>query len=256
MRAIWKGTIGFGLVNIPVRLYSATEQSRLDLDMVDVRDMAHIHYKRVNEDTGKEVEWDNIGKAYQLDDRYILLDDEDFEQASPEKSKTIQINHFVNEDEIDTIYFENSYFLEPEKSGERAYRLLLEALKKSKKVGLSQFVMRTLETLAVIKPMDEVLVLSRIRFAQEIRSYDELKIPSSKIKKEEMEMAMDLIDRYSTDFKIDKFKDEYSSELLKIIKEKAKKPAAKKGRAKMKVVHKKSGDLLEQLKASLHKKSS
>ena len=256
MRSIWRGSIGFGLVNIPVRLYSATQQSRLDLDMVDVRDLENIQYKRVNESTGKEVDWDQIGKAYKLNDKYILLDDEDFEKASPEKTKTVHIDHFVNESEIDTIYFENAYFIEPEKSGERAYQLLLEALKKSKKVGVSQFVMRTVETLAVIKVMGDILILNKIRFAQEIRSYDELKIPSSKIKPAEMKMAMDLIDQYSSKFDIEKFRDEYAESLLKIIKAKAKKPSSKKTTTKkMKVVHKKSDNLLDQLKASLKKSS-
>lgn len=113
MRAIWKGSINFGLVNIPVKLFSATQQSNLDLDMVDRRDMGKIHFKRVNENTGKEIEWENIAKAYLLDGEYIMLEDEDFEEAAPEKSKIIEVNHFVNENEIDTIYFENSYYVEP-----------------------------------------------------------------------------------------------------------------------------------------------
>ena len=109
MRAIWKGTIGFGLVNIPVKLYSATQQSTLDLDMVDKRDHEKIHFQRVNEKTGKEVKWENIAKAYLINDEYVVLDEEDFLKAAPEKSKIIKINHFVNESEIDTIFYENSY---------------------------------------------------------------------------------------------------------------------------------------------------
>ncbi len=255
MRAIWKGSIGFGLVNIPVKLYSATQQSNIDLDMVDIRDMENIHYKRVNEATGKEVDWDQIGKAYKLNDKYILLDDEDYEQASPEKTKTIHIDHFVEESEIDSIYFENAYFIEPEKSGERAYKLLLESLKKAKKVGVSQFVMRTVETLAVIKVMDDILILNKIRFAQEIRSHEEIKLPTSKLKPEELKMAMNLIDQYSSKFDIAKFKDEYAASLLKIIKKKAKNPTAGKPKIKKLKIEKKSDDLFEQLKASLKKSS-
>jgi DNA end-binding protein Ku len=138
MRSIWKGAISFGLVNIPVKLYSATQQSNLDLDMLDKRDMGKIRFHRVNENTGKDVPQEAIGKAFNLDGRYIMLDETDFESAAPEKSKIIEINHFIDEKEIDTIYFENSYYIEPEKSGEKAYALLREALNKSGKVGIAQ----------------------------------------------------------------------------------------------------------------------
>ena len=252
MKAIWKGAISFGLVNIPVKLYSATEQSSLDLDMVDHRDMSHIKFKRINEDTGKEVTWEHIAKAYNLDDKYILLEPEDFEAAAPEKSKIIQVEHFVDEKDIDTIYFENSYYVEPEKSGVKAYALMREALAKAKKVGIAQFVLRTAETLTVLKPRGNVLVLSKIRFAQEIRDPDELKLPAaSEVKPAELKMAMALIKQYTGPFDIEKFKDEYAAALLKIIKAKAK--GAKRKTPKLKVVHTKSSDLMEQLKASLNK---
>src|SRR5436305_873859 len=123
MKAIWKGSIGFGLVNIPIRLFSATQQSNLDLDMIDRRDHARIRYKRVNEDSGKEVPWEEIAKAYDLDGEYVVLDDADYEAAAPEKSKMISVNYFVEEAEIDTIFFENSYYIEPEKAGAKAYAL-------------------------------------------------------------------------------------------------------------------------------------
>ena len=255
MKAIWKGTISFGLVNIPVKLYSATQQSSLDLDMVDPRDMSNIKFKRVNESTGKEVAWENIAKAYKLKDKYILLDPEDFEAAAPEKSQIIQVDHFVDESDIDTIYYENSYYIEPEKTGVKAYALMREALAKSKKVGIAQFVLRTAESLTVLKPRGKVLVLSKIRFAEEIRETDELNLPvSSEVKTTELKMAIDLIEQYATPFKIDQFKNEYSAALLKIIKAKAegKKPKI----PKLKVVHSKSKDLMEQLKASLEKSKS
>jgi DNA end-binding protein Ku len=255
MKAIWKGAIGFGLVNIPVRLFSATQQSNLDLDMVDSRDMGRIHFQRVNEHTGKEVKWENIAKAYKLNDDYIMLEDTDFEQAAPEKSKIIEVNHFVDEEEIDTIYYENSYYIEPEKSGAKAYALLREALTKSGKVGVAQFVMRTASALTVLKPMGDVLVLSKIRFAEEIRSAEEFDLPKkSAVKPAELKMAMSLIDQYSGPFNIEQFKDQYAADLLKVIKAKAKgkKPVAK----KMKIVHSKTEDLMAQLKASLKKKVS
>jgi len=255
MKAIWKGTIGFGLVNIPVKLYSATQQSTLDLDMVDKRDHAKIHFQRVNERSGKEVKWENIAKAYLVNDEYVVLDDEDFAQAAPEKSKIIEVDHFVNEEEIDSIYFENSYYVEPEKGGAKAYALLREALQKSGKVGLAQFVMRTAATLSVLKPMGDMLVLSKIRFAEEVRSVDEFDLPAkSAVKPVELKMALSLIDQYSGPFKIEKYKDEYAAALLKLIhaKAKGKRPAAR----KLKIVHSKTTDLMEQLKASLNKKKA
>jgi DNA end-binding protein Ku len=124
MKAIWKGSISFGLVNIPVKLFSATERSNLDLDMVDRRDLGKVRYRRINENTGKEIEWENIAKAYMHNGDYVVLEDEDFEEAAPEKTKIIEVNHFINEDEIDSIYYENSYYVEPEKQGEKAYALL------------------------------------------------------------------------------------------------------------------------------------
>src|ERR1035438_9084220 len=168
MKAIWTGAIGFGLVNIPVKIFSAVEESSLDLDMLDKKDHARIRFKRVNENTGKEVAWGNIVKGYDYDGNYVVLTDEDFEKASPEKSKIIEISEFVNEGEIQSLYFEMPYFLEPQKSGEKAYVLLREALKKSGKVGLGSFVLRSKESLCVLKPVDTVIILNKLRFAEEI----------------------------------------------------------------------------------------
>ncbi|MGO1817898.1 MAG: Ku protein, partial [Sphingobacterium sp.] len=132
MRAIWTGAIGFGLVNIPVKIYSATQSSQLDLDMLDRKDHANIRYKRVNENTGKEVSWDDIVKGYKLDDRYVVLEDADFEEALPEKNKMINLQSFVKIQEIDSIFFDTPYYLQPQKGGEKAYQLLFRALEKSK----------------------------------------------------------------------------------------------------------------------------
>lgn len=250
MRSIWKGSVSFGLVNIPVKLYSATQQSSLNLDMVDRRDMGKVRFKRINESTGKELTMEHIGKAYRYNGEYILLEDEDFEAASPEKSKIIEVNNFVKEDEIDTIYFENSYYVEPEKSGEKAYALLREALAKSGKVGLAQFVLRTSATLSVLKPMNDVLVLSKIRFAEEIRSTEELKVPPKNIvKPEEIKMALALINQYTEPFDIEKYKDEYVAALMKVIEDRA---SGKKGKVrKLKVTPTRTDNLMDQLKASL-----
>ncbi|MEO6838901.1 MAG: Ku protein, partial [Ginsengibacter sp.] len=150
MKAIWTGAIGFGLVNIPVKMYSATESSNLDLDMLDKKDHAHIKFMRVNENTGKEIAWENIVKGYKYHDDYVILDDKDFELASAKKTKTIEISDFVKEEEISSLYYETPYYLEPDKSGTRPYKLLLDALKKTKKVGVSTFVMRNKENLAIL----------------------------------------------------------------------------------------------------------
>lgn len=252
MRAIWRGSLSFGLVNIPVRLYSATEKSSLDLDMLDSKDHAHIRFQRVNEDTGKEVKWENIVKGYNLNGDYVVLEAKDFEAAAPEKSKIIELQNFVKEEEIDTIYYENSYYVEPEKSGAKAYALMRAALEKSGKVGIAQFVLRTAATLVVLKPLGNALVLSKIRFSEEIRSTEDLNIPGkTEVKANELKMAVTLIDQYSEKFDIKAFRDEYSDSLMKVIKAKAKgkKPTV----TKLKVVHSTGKDLMAQLKASLEK---
>ncbi|MBS1597733.1 MAG: Ku protein [Bacteroidetes bacterium] len=250
MRAIWTGAIGFGLVNIPVRLFSATESSDLDLDMLDKKDHSKIRFKRVNEETGKEVAWENIVKGYDYNGKYVVLTDEDFEKASPEKSKIIEIGEFVDEHQIESIFFETPYYLEPQKAGEKAYALLREALKKSGKVGVGNFIMRSKESLCVLKPIGNVIVLNKIRFAQEIRKPDDLNIPGKvTIKPNEMQMAIALIGQLTGKFDISSYKDSYSAALLKLIhaKAKGKKPAT----PQLRVVHSKAKDLMSQLKASL-----
>ena len=223
MRSIWKGAIGFGLVNIPVKLYSGVQNSNIDLDMLDERDHSHIKYQRINENTRKEVPYDKIVKGYFLNDRYVILDEHDFEDAAPEKNKVIELENFVDINEINPIYYETSYYTEPEKQGAKAYALLLKALEKSKKAGVGRFVLRNTENLCVIHPKDGVLVITKIRFQEEIREMTDLKkVEAKAISKKEMEVGLALIKQYSSKFDIAAFKDEYSSELLKIIKAKAK----------------------------------
>lgn len=223
MRSIWKGSIGFGLVNIPVKLYSGVQNSNLDLDMLDERDHAKIKFQRINEDTRKEVPYERIVKGYFLKDRYIILDEHDFEEAAPEKNKVIELENFVDIKEINPIYYETSYYTEPEKQGAKAYALLLKALEKSKKAGVGRFVLRSTENLCVIHPMDGVIVITKIRFQEEIRTLAEIKkVDDKAISKKEMDVGLALIKQYSSPFDIAAFKDTYSDELLKIIKAKAK----------------------------------
>jgi DNA end-binding protein Ku len=253
MRSIWTGAIGFGLVNIPVKLFSATQKSELDFDMLDKKDHSNIKFMRVNEKSGKEVPWGNIEKGYLLNDKYVILTDKDFENASAEKTKTISISSFVKETEIDSIYYEMPYYLQPEKSGERAYALLREALAKTGKVGVASFVMRNKEGLAILKPQGNVIVLNRIRFAEEIRDVSELKLPKKDMAKpSELKMAISLINQLTGKFDISEYKDTYTAQLLKFIKAKAKGTPIKK--STMRVVHKTDNDLLSQLKASLEGK--
>ena len=252
MKALWTGSIGFGLVNIPVKMYSAVEDSSLDLDMLDKKDHANIRFKRVNEHTGKEVPWENIVRGYLLNEKYVVLDKSDFEKASPEKTRHIEITQFVGEKEIDSTYFETPYFLEPEKTGVRAYGLLREALEKSGKVGVGLFVMHNREHVCIIKAHDDVIVLNRIRFAQEIRSPKDLNLPAGKSKPAELKMAVSLINQLTEPFDVKKYKDDYTDKLLKIIKAKSKGKSVP--YTPMKVVHSKTKDLMEQLKASLDTK--
>lgn len=252
MRSIWTGTIGFGLVNIPVKLFSATDSSDLDLDMLDKNDHSNIRFKRVNEKTGKEVSYDNIVRAFNLDGNYVILSDDDFKKASPEKTKMIEIAEFVDEKEIDSVYFDTPYYLEPQKSGVKAYALLRDALKKTGKAGVATFVLRTKESLALLKTSGNVLMLQKIRYSEEIRKPDDLELPKSTSKPAEIKMAINLIEQLSGEFNIENYKDTYSEELMKLIKAKSKgKTIAK---PKMRVVHSKSDDLMDQLKASLSNK--
>ena len=222
MRSIWKGSIGFGLVSIPIKLYSAVQTSSLDFDMLDSRDHSRIRYQRVNEHTHKEVPYDKIVKGYKLDDNYVIMDEHDFESAAPEKNKIIEIESFVDIADVNPMYYETSYYAEPDTKNNKAYGLLIQALIKSKKAGLARFVLRSTESLCIVHPVKNVLVVTNIRFAQEIRDTDELKIEDANVSKKELDMGLALINQYAEKFDITKFKDEYNGELLKIIQAKAK----------------------------------
>lgn len=251
MKAIWSGSIGFGLVNIPVKLFSASSPSRLDLDMLDSHDHSNIRFMRVNEKTGKEVKWENIVKAYKLENgEYVVFSDKDFAKAAAEKNELIEIKEFVNQDAIDIVYYETPYYLVPAKNGERAYALLREALLKTKKVGVAVFVMRTKETLAILKAHNDVIVLDCLRFHEEIRSPKELPVPTkTAIKAPELKMAMSLIESLSGKFNIAAYKNTYQQQLKKLMQQKAK--GVKTKTPHLKVVQTKSTDLMSKLKASL-----
>lgn len=252
-KAIWTGSIAFGLVNIPVKMYSAISETTLDLDMLDKADHAPIKYKRVNEKTGKEVEWKDIVKGYEINGNYVVLDDDDFEKASAEKTKRIEINSFVKQAEIDPIYYDNSYYLEPDKNNAHAYLLLKNAMGKTGMVALGNYVMRNKENLCIIKVYQELLMLTKIHFENELKDWGELNIPKKDTKpnNEELKMAVNLIKNMEKPFDISKIKDEYTAQLLKFIEEKAKGKKTK--TVKAKPLPKEVTNLMDQLKASLLK---
>ena len=252
MRSIWNGSISFGLVSIPVKIYPAAQDRVLDFDMLDRHDNARIRYKRVNENTGKEVEWKDIVKGFKKDDSYIVLEKEDFETANMKKSKTIDIEEFINETEVEDILFKQPYFLEPQKEGEKSYNLLWNALNKTKKYGVATFVMRQKEHLSLIGVYEDALILHVIRFADEIRDPGQLKLPKINVGKKEIDMAVSLIDQYTTSFNFEKFKDVYNDQLMKIIESKASGKKQKAGKFISKPTPAK--DLMAQLKASLDRK--
>lgn len=255
MRSIWKGSIGFGLVNIPIKLYSAIQSSSLDLDMLDSRDHARIRYQRVNENTKKEVPFDKIVRGYKMDDGYVVLEEQDYADAAPEKTKLIEIESFVEMADVNPMYYETSYYAEPDQKNSKAYNLLVKSLQKSQKAGLARFVLRSTENLCIIHPEGNVLVVTRIRFGQELRSTEDLAVPKdTALSKKELDMGLALINQYAEKFDVTKFKDNYNDDLLKIIKAKAKgkRPTIK----KMKIVKTSGDDLYDQLMASLNKKGA
>ncbi|QEM12402.1 Ku protein [Mucilaginibacter rubeus] len=253
MRSIWTGSIGFGLVSIPIKLFSAVQETRLDLDMLDSRDHANIKFMRVNEHTKKEVPYDKIVKGYKYNDDYVIIEDADFEAASPEKSKVIEIENFVDLDSVNPMYYESSYYTQPATKKNKAYALLLEALKKSGKAGLARFVLRSTESLCIVHPVEQNIVITRIRFAQQIRDQKELSLDEDiTVSKKELDMGLALINQYAEPLDLSKYKDQYHDELMKIIEAKAKgkRPTIK----KLKPKPSKSNDLYDQLLNSLQSK--
>lgn len=255
MKALWKGSISFGLVTIPVRLYSGSITHRIDLDMIRRKDRCAIEYVRVCKKDGKEVPWEAIAKGYKKEDgEYIIVDPTDLAQAMPQKTQTIALFEFVPEVEIPSQYLEKPYIVEPEKNAVKAYVLLREALKKSKKVGLVKFILRNSEHLGLLKVEENAILLIQMRFDQDLHNPAEAKIPTdSNIDPKELTMALHIIDQLTGTFEPEKYTDTYKDELLKIIEQKVKEPERKKivQNTSDKVKKVAADDLLEQLKSSL-----
>lgn len=224
MRAIWTGAISFGLVNIPVRIYSAINSgASLDLDMLYKKDLSPIRYAKIATSTGKEIDYKDVVKGYEYEKgQYVIIDEKDFEKASPEKTKTVDIVDFVKESEIDSMYFDKPYFLEPDKGAAKPYALLRDALKKSKKVGIAKFVIRNRERIGALKVSGDVIILNQMRYADELRSSEDIDVPASgKVSPKEVDMALKLIEQLTSKFKPAQYKDTYIKELKKIIDAKA-----------------------------------
>jgi DNA end-binding protein Ku len=235
-------------------MYVAAEESNLSFVQLDKKTRSRVKYKKVSEETGKELQTEDIVKAYQLGDDYVIVEDADFQKAAPEKIDHLEIAQFVNEKEIDAVFFEKPYYLEPDKYGAKPYALLRDALQKEQKAALGQLVYHSKEWVCLIKPLGNILVLHRLRFSDEIRSRTGLAIPQTTIKPEELKMASMLIAQLTRPFKPDDYRDTYSEKLLQVIEAKAK----GKGTGKpLKVVHNATtGDVMEKLKASLKTKSA
>lgn len=225
-RSIWKGSIAFGLVNIPVSLTGAEARPDIQLHMVDSKNHSRIRYERVNADTGEEVPWDRLVKGYEHEEgQFILLSEDDMEAVRPELTKTIEITEFVALDEIDPILFDKPYYLEPEKRGFKAYSLLREALRSTGMAGISRVVIRTREYLSAMFVRGDVLMIMLLRFPQEIRATSALELPASDDKKwtpvkKELDLAVRLIKEMSETWRPENFNDEYREALMAFIEKK------------------------------------
>lgn len=224
MRALWKGSISFGLINIPVEMFSASESRGIDLDMLRKSDHAKIKFKRVADGTDEEVAYEDIVRGYKLESgEYVVLEDKDLEAVEAKQTHTMDIISFVKSDEIDSVYFDKPFFLEPTKGAEKAYALLLTALKKSERVALATMVMRTKEQIGILKTERGVIIFNRMRYPDELKSSDELKIPAVKVTDKESAMALKLVEQLTEPFKPEGLKDKYREKLEKFIKNKEKK---------------------------------
>jgi len=227
-RAIWSGSISFGLLNVPVKLYSAVSKQTVRFRELREGDSSRVKHKRVAESDGKEVPYEKIVKGYEYaPDQYVVLSRDELSELEPQRSRAIEIQDFVDLDDIDPIYFEQPYYLGPDKGAERAYALLVQAMKDARKVAIARFVLRNKEHLAAIRPMDDVLTLTTMRFHDEVSSPQDLdgevfeEAKPKKPEKRELEMAKQLIESLTSDFEPNKYRDEYREELLDLLERKA-----------------------------------
>jgi DNA end-binding protein Ku len=223
VRAIWSGTISFGLVSVPVRMYSATDSKELRFHFLDRRDLKPIGYDKVRKDTGKSVSSDEIVRGFEIEKgKYVPIEDEDLDRLDIELTHSIDICDFVDLDEIDPIYFRKAYYLLPQDGAEKPYRLLVRALEETNKVGIAKVVIRNKQHLAALRAHDGVLILETMYYADEIRQPESVDGKAGKLQKAEVEMAKSLVENLSDKFKPEKYDDTYRKELLQLIRKKAK----------------------------------
>src|SRR4051794_23937124 len=226
-RAIWSGSISFGLLNVPVKLYSAVSKKSVSFRELRESDGSRVRHKRVAEADGEEVDYNDIVKGYEIaPDQYVVITRDELEELDPKKTRAIEVLDFVDLDDIDPIYFDHPYYLGPDKGAERAYALLVKAMEDSHKVAVCRFVLRNRESLAALRPMNGVMTMATMRFADEVVSTDELTdVLGEEVeapKKKELDMAKALIDSLTSEFDAEQYRDEYREELLDLIERKAK----------------------------------
>ena len=225
-RVIWKGSVSFGLVHIPVALYSAEQRDELNLSMLDRRDASPVGYKRINKSTGKEVPWEHVVKGYEYDKgEYVILEQEDFEQANVKATQTVDIVAFVDGAQIPFTYYSRPYYLEPINKGEKVYALLRETLRGSGKIGIAKVVLRQRQHLAALAAQDDMLVLEILRFHYELRDPAQFSVPSGSLSelgigRKELDMAQRLVDDMTEQWTPEAYSDEYRDDLLKLIQTK------------------------------------
>ena len=221
-RAIWSGTISFGLVSVPVRMFTAVSEHKLHFNLLHRQDESPIGYEKVCKQEGKEVPEDEIVKAYEIEKgEFVYVEDEDFEAARAEGGHAFDIEQFVPIEDIDPLYFEHSYYLGPQDGAEKVYMLLVKAMEDAGLAAVGTFVMRDREYLGCLRIHDGVITLERMYFADEIRPPEDLRPKGARVSKEELEMAASLVDRFRGDFDPKKYKDTYTAELRKIIKQRS-----------------------------------
>ncbi len=254
-RAIWTGSISFGLLNVPVKLYSAVSKKSVSFRELRESDGSRVRHKRVAEADGEEVDYNDIVKGYEIaSDQYVVVTKDELDELNPKKTRAIEIQDFVDLDDIDPIYFDHPYYLGPDKGAERAYALLVKAMDEAHKVAVARFVLRNRESLAAIRPMEGVLTMATMRFADEVVTPGELEdVLGEEVeapKKKELDMAKALIDSLTSDFDAGQYRDEYREELLSLIESKARgeKIAAPAGEAPTPT---KAPDLMAALEESL-----
>jgi DNA end-binding protein Ku len=253
-RAIWSGSISFGLINVPVRMYSAIDEQDLEFHYLHRTDNSRIGYEKVCKKEGKRVPDDEIVKAYQVSQRtFVQLEDEDFEAAEGRTQRTFELSDFVPYEDIDPIYFERTYYLGPAAGAEKVYTLLVKAMERSGLAGIGKYVMRNKQQLGCLRVREGVITLEKMYFEDEIRPLDDVPVERVSVGKRELEMAEELIDRFSGPFDIGKYRDDYREALLDVIERKRKGKAVEVDRG---AEPEEAPDLMEALKASLAERRS